>query len=156
MPDHPSKDSPVTTQLWALAGAPGRAAAVVADLELFQQAADLPVDGYEPWKLEVAREREQEEAAKKAAELPSKADESGYTAWKAEIEAAWRAFERRWGVPLGKQVRVQLRGEAREREGLLQVVEEPKRKPSKTALHLKLRLGGFVFSSTQIESVVRI
>ncbi|MCX6853269.1 MAG: hypothetical protein NTV80_00010 [Verrucomicrobia bacterium] len=57
MPDHPPEDSPVKTQLWALDGAPGRAAAVVADLELFQQAGDSPVDGYEQWKLEVARER---------------------------------------------------------------------------------------------------
>jgi len=80
-------------------------------------------------------------------------DESGYEAWQAEREATRRAFEKRWGIPLKKRVRIQLRGEPREREGLLLAVEEPKGRASKS---LRLRLGTFVFQASQIESVSRV
>jgi len=56
-------------------------------------------------------------------------------------------------VPLGKPVRVQLRGEAREREGLLRVVEEA---AANSAKPLRLVIGGHVFAAGQIESVVRV
>ncbi len=127
---------------------PGEAAA--AGLELFQGvSAD---DGYARWKAEAALARAAEAAARRAAELPAQGDGAGYAAWKSEAEAAKRAFEQRWGVPLGKSVRVQLRGEAREREGCLYVAGEA----AERGKPLRLRLGSEVFEASRIESVVRV
>lgn len=159
MPTPPSSKHPAA-RLWAVAGSvaagvgkPKKEEAVVEGLELFAAASAKSDDGYARWKAEVAAERAAQEAAQRAAELPTRADESGFAAWKAEAEAARRAFEQRWGIPLGKLVRVQLRGEPREREGLLFAVEEAALKRS-TKLHL--RLGSHVFPASQIESVVRM
>jgi hypothetical protein len=124
--------------------------AVAEGLELFQGAsAD---DGYARWKAEVAQARAAEAEARRAAELPAQGDGAGYAAWKSEAEAAKRAFEQRWGVPLGKPVRVQLRGEAREREGSLFVAGEA----AERGKPLRLRLGSEVFEASRIESVVRM
>jgi hypothetical protein len=125
--------------------------AVVEGLELFAAAAAEAGDGYARWKAEVEAERAALEAAQRAAELPTADNDQGYAQWKAEAEASRRAFEQRWGIPLGKRVRVQLRGEPGEREGLLLAMEETKRQPSKP---LRLRLGTHVFPASQIESVV--
>lgn len=115
-------------------------------------ARETAVDGYERWKAEVAQERAAQAVARRAAELPAQADDTGYAAWKAEAEEEKRAFEQRWGVPLGRRVRVQLRGEAREREGLLRLVEESPKRGSV----LRLRLGEEVFEAGRIESLVRL
>jgi len=159
MPTPPPAPLP-TARSWAVAGSvaagvslPKKDEAVVEGLELFAAAPAHADDGYARWKAEVEVERAALEATQRAAELPASADEAGFSAWKAEAEAARRAFERRWGIPLGKLVRVQLRGEPREREGLLLAVEETKRQPTK---QLRLRLGTYVFSASQIESVVRV
>jgi hypothetical protein len=128
-------------------GRPGEAAA---GLELFQGAA--ADDGYARWKAEAAQARAVEAAARRAAELPTQGDGAGYAAWKSAAEAAKRAFEQRWGVPLGKPVRVQLRGEAREREGCLFVAGEA----AERGKPLRLRLGSEVFEASRIESVVRV
>lgn len=119
-------------------------------LALFAQ--ETAADGYERWKAEVAQERAAQEAVRRAAELPEQSDDGGYARWKAEAEGAKRAFEQRWGVPLGKRVRVQLRDEAREREGLLRMVEEP----GSGGKTLRLRLGTEVFEAGRIESLVRV
>jgi hypothetical protein len=124
--------------------------AVAAGLELFQGAA--AVDGYARWKAEAAQARAVEAEARRAAELPTQGDGAGYAAWKSAAEAAKRAFEQRWGVPLGKPVRVQLRGEAREREGCLFVAGEA----AERGKPLRLRLGSEVFEASRIESVVRV
>jgi hypothetical protein len=128
-------------------GRPGEAAA---GLELFQGAA--ADDGYARWKAEAAQARAVEAEARRAAELPTQGDGAGYAAWKSAAEAAKRAFEQRWGVPLGKPVRVQLRGEAREREGCLFVAGEA----AERGKPLRLRLGSEVFEASRIESVVRV
>jgi len=82
----------------------------------------------------------------------------GYEKWKQEQAAERLAFQKQWGVPLGKQVRVQLRGEPRERVGRLVVAEEPGKRSTKGAAsrHLRLRIGDHVFLSSQIESLVRV
>jgi hypothetical protein len=103
-------------------------------------------DGYERWKAESAQARAMDDAARRAEELPAQGDDAGYAAWKSEAEAAKRAFEQRWGVPLGKPVRVQLRGEAREREGCLFVAGEA----AERGKPLRLRLGSEVFEASRI------
>lgn len=153
-----SRPSPLpTAQSWAVAGVslPKNEKAVVEGLELFAAATAQAGDGYARWKAEVAAERAaleaEQEADRRDTELPTADNDQGYAQWKAEADAARRAFEKRWGIPLGKRVRVQLRGEVREREGLLLAVEET---PSKTAKQLRLRLGTHVFPASQIESLV--
>jgi len=126
---------------------------VTEGLELFQAAPAAEADGYTAWKSEMAAEKAAAEDRRRSAELPVHAGEDGFARWKDEAEAARRAFEKRWGVPLGKPVRVQLRGESREREGLLRVVEEP---AGSSAKGLRLTLGGHVFGAGQIESLVRV
>jgi hypothetical protein len=98
----------------------------------------------------VADEKAAEVEARKSEELPVQGGEDGFARWKADMDTARRAFEHRWGVPLGKRVRLQLRGEPREREGLLRALEE---QGSST---LRLSLDGHVFAMTQIESVSRL
>lgn len=122
-------------------------------LELFQAAPAAEADGYSAWKSEMAAAKAAEEERRRSKELPVHTSEEGFARWKEEAEAAKRAFERRWGVPLGKPVRVQLRGESREREGLLRVVEEAAGNSSK---QLRLTLGGHAFLAAQIESLVRV
>lgn len=159
MHSSPSSLLPVARS-WAVAGSvaaggslPKKEEAVVEGLELFAAAPAEADDGYARWKAEAAAERAAQEAAQRAAELPASSDEGGFAAWKAEAEATRRAFEQRWGIPLGKLVRVQLRGEPREREGLLLAVEEATHTRSKK---LRLRLGTHLFLASQIESVVRV
>lgn len=116
--------------------------AALEKLELFQAAADQADDGYARWKAEMAAAREAEAVARRARELPMAEDGGGYAAWKAEAEEAKRAFEQRWGVPLGKAVRLQLRGELREREGVLYLANDAAVKSSRD---LQLRLGSTGF-----------
>ena len=145
---------------WAVAGELMRPAAergvkpeVTEGLELLQAAPATETDGYSTWKAAMAAEKAAEEARRRSAELPVQGGEDGFARWKEEAESAKRAFAKRWGVPLGKPVRVQLRGEAREREGLLRVVEEA---AGNSAKPLRLMLGGHVLAAGQIESVVRV
>lgn len=118
-------------------------------LALFESAAPAE-DGYARWKAAMADEKAAKANARKAEELPAQGGEDGFARWKADMDAARRAFEHRWGVPLGKRVRLQLRGEPRERQGLLRAVKE---QGSST---LRLSLDGHVFAMTQIESVSRL
>lgn len=151
-----------TGRSWAVAGQFERAResrvekpAVTEGLELFQAmpAAAAEAEGYAAWKSEMAAEKAAEEARRRNKELPVNTSEDGFARWKEDAETARRAFEKRWGVPLGKLVRVQLRGEAREREGLLRVAEEP---AGSSAKALRLTLGGHTFAAAQIESLVRV
>jgi len=142
---------------WAVAGTvvPGAGMPstpnVTAGLELFQAASATEADGYSAWKSAMSQEKAAVEKARRSAELPVHSDANGFARWKEEAEVAKRAFEKRWGVPLGKTVRIQLRGESREREGRLRLVDEPPRDSSK---HLRLTLGGHGFGANEIESLV--
>lgn len=141
---------------WAVAGqfaVPEVKPEITEGLELFQAAPAPEAEGYSAWKSEMAAEKAAEEARRRSTHLPVHTSEEGFARWKEEAENEKRAFERRWGVPLGKPVRVQLRGESRERKGLLRVVEEP---AGKTTGQLRLTLGGHSFLASQIESVVRV
>lgn len=80
----------------------------------------------------------------------------GYSKWKAEADAERRAFELRWGIPLGKRVRLQLRGEAREREGVLRLAEEAPQPGRRDARQLRLSLDGQIFPASLIESISRL
>ena len=141
---------------WAVAGQlaeRGVKPEITEGLALFEATPAAEADGYSAWKSEMAAEKAAEEARRRNKELPVHTSEVGFARWKEEAENEKRAFEKRWGVPLGKLVRVQLRGESREREGLLRVVEEP---AGSSAKALRLTMGGHAFAASQIESLVRV
>lgn len=110
-------------------------------------------DGYARWKAEAQAERDAAAEKRRASELPAAANHEGYEAWKSEVAELKRAFEHRWGVPLGRSVRVTLRGEHREREGVLRLADDAM--PDK-GRSVALRLGDHTFAATQIQSVVRL
>lgn len=112
--------------------------------------------GYERWRAEAKAEIEKKAAevmTGDAGELPIASDGSGYDHWRKDMEEARLEFERRWGVPVGHRVRVQLRDDEIEREGILHVVE----RIAPTKKHgLMLQLGDRPFRAVEVMSVVRI
>lgn len=79
--------------------------------------------------------------------------EEGYRNWRQRLDEQKRAFESRWGIILGRRVRVQLAAIDRPLEGIVRVVSaESARSPSQ----LRLRLGRLEFSPAEIESIVRV
>lgn len=112
--------------------------------------------GYQRWRAEADAARAAspaENAQSGEAELPVSSDASGYEHWHAQMVEARRAFERRWGVPAGHRVRVQLSDGDSELEGTLQIIERisPTKKDG-----LMLQLGGRQFRATEVVRVVRI
>lgn len=149
-------------RLWAVSGAPQQPEespspptpppSQTAGLALFQ-AETADDSGYAKWKAEAQAARVAEEQRQRASELPSTTGQGGYDTWKTEIAQMRQAFEQRWGVPLGKAVRVRLRGEWQEREGILRLADDTLPKKGRT---VELRLGDHSFAATQIESVARL
>lgn len=125
---------------------------VASGLELFSASSAPGTDGYAAWRTDIAALKTEEAEHRRRAELPMQTDAAGFKRWRQEAEEARRAFEKRWGIPLGRPVRVLLRGESREREGVLRKVEEPHGQSSR---QLRLSLGGHIFHAAQIESLVR-
>lgn len=149
-----------TPRRWAVAGKLGEKpktsvsgeVPVTEGLALFEQPETGAESGYERWKSEAAEARAKAETARRAEELPALGDDAGYAAWKREVEEAKRSFERRWGVPPGCVVRVQLRGEPMEREGVLRVSEAP----AGPKAVLRLQVGDRVFEVREIEHLVTL
>jgi hypothetical protein len=85
-------------------------------------------------------------------ELPIVADASGYDRWQEEKAEQVRAFEQQWGIPLGKRVRVELKGAVGD---LIGVLKSDFSHPAKQR-GIYLRMGTHAFHSTQIISVVSL
>lgn len=80
------------------------------------------------------------------------ATDDGYRAWQAERAAHKAAFERRWGVILGRRVRVKLTDRDTPLEGkMLALDPNPK---SRDRRKLRFHLAGCEFCQTEIESIV--
>ena len=106
-------------------------------------------DGYAFWRAEQEKERR----AMPVHELPVSEQADGYVAWRAEMQRNRETVEKRFGVPLGHRVRVQLINELKPLEGLLCVVEE---RQGPRAKGLRLRVGDRSFMFGEIESVVAV
>lgn len=79
--------------------------------------------------------------------------DAGHRKWLSDLEEKKRAFELRYGVIVGRRVRVELVGVPDPLEGMIYVVS------SKTALpgsKLRLRMGNREFTAAEIASVVRL
>ena len=77
--------------------------------------------------------------------------EEGYRHWRERLDAERRAFEKRWGVILGRRVRLQLRDYDPPVEGCLTLVE---RGSKGTSTVPRFCLGTLEFTAAEIESVV--
>lgn len=85
------------------------------------------------------------------------AGEDGYLAWREELDARRAAFEKRWGVILGRRVRVKLLDRDLPLEGKLVLLdEENATHPSRRHRNLRFHLQGKEFCLAEIESVVRL
>ena len=80
--------------------------------------------------------------------------EEGYRNWQRRLDEEKRAFETRWGIILGRRVRVLLRGIDRPLEGIVRVMGGERNTAKPTTLHL--RLGRMEFTAAEIESMVRV
>jgi hypothetical protein len=79
--------------------------------------------------------------------------EAGYQKWQQELEEKKRDFELRFGVMIGRRVRVQLVGETDPLEGMIYLVSQ---KIPQSAAKLKLSMGKREFTPLEIESIVRL
>ncbi len=80
--------------------------------------------------------------------------EKGYLKWQQELDERKRAFEMRYGVIVGRRVRVCLEGEDLPLEGIITIV--PQKKGVQSPSKLRLCLGGREFGTAEIESIIRI
>ena len=118
--------------------------------DLFDNPGAPNTDGYDRWHAERLAEPR---VGPQQPELAVGADEAGYSAWKNEVGEEQIAFEKQWGVTLGKSVRVQFKGLPKPMEGVLRAVEE---KGGGRPRRLRLQMGEQIFFSYQIESLVRL
>ncbi len=106
-------------------------------------------DGYARWRAEQRKKK----LAAQGSDLPASDHGEGYAAWRAEMQRHRDTVEKRFGVPLGHRVWVQLVDELKPLEGLLCLVEE---RQGSRAKGLRLRVGDRTFGFNQIESVVAV
>jgi hypothetical protein len=83
----------------------------------------------------------------------AKGPEDGYRKWREELDAKKRAFEIRWGVILGRTVRVTLRDHVKPLTGILEWVSDPKQATPKSP---QFRIKGVLFTISDIESIVQV
>lgn len=86
-------------------------------------------------------------------DLSGNGSEDGHRKWQQELEAKKRAFETRYGVILGRRVRVQLAGELHPLEGMIYLVSKNIKQPGNK---LRFQLGTREFIASEIESIIRI
>lgn len=86
-------------------------------------------------------------------DLSGNGSEAGHRKWQQELEIKKRAFESRFGVILGRRVRVQLVGELRPLEGMIHLVSKNLNQPGHK---LRFQLGSREFSASEIESIIRL
>lgn len=84
----------------------------------------------------------------------SQSDASGYEAWQRQQQEQKKAFEKKWGIPLGCRVRVQLTTQGRPIEGLIRFAsDDPKEASAKERF---LRIQDTAFSPREVESLTRV
>jgi len=81
--------------------------------------------------------------------------EEGFHKWRRELDGQKLAFERRFGVILGRPVRVTLSSHRMPLEGIIRLTSEQQNKGA-SAKNLKFRLNGIEFSVHDMESIVSI
>lgn len=77
------------------------------------------------------------------------ADEAGWRRWREELDQHRRAFELRWGVILGRPVRVELRNLEKPVRGMIRYQQERGKPP-------RFHIRGLEFSAEEIVNIVQI
>ncbi len=86
-------------------------------------------------------------------DLSGNGNEDGHRKWLRDLDERKRTFELRYGVIVGRRVRVQLIGETYPLEGMIHVVSQ---KPGLPASKLRFVLGQREFGPAEIESIIRL
>ena len=86
-------------------------------------------------------------------DLEGNGSEEGYLKWVRELDEKKRAFELRFGVIIGRRVRVQLVGELNPLEGMIHLISP---KIPRSAAQIRLSLGKREFTPLEIESIVQV
>ena len=86
-------------------------------------------------------------------DLSGDGSDEGHRKWLRDLEERKRVFELRYGVIIGRRVRVQLAGELNPIVGMIHVVSQ---KPALPAAKLRLVMGRREFGPAEIESIVRL
>ncbi len=79
--------------------------------------------------------------------------EAGYLRWKEQLDEAKRAFEHRWGIILGRPVRLRLEGHSKSITGTIQLIS-----PARTSdpRKIRLRINTLEFHPHEIESITTL
>jgi hypothetical protein len=85
--------------------------------------------------------------------LSGNGSEDGHRKWQQELDEKKRAFEIRYGVIIGRRVRVQFAGELNPLDGMIYLVS--KSEPH-AAGKLRFHLGNREFTTNEIESIIRL
>ena len=86
-------------------------------------------------------------------DLTGNGSEEGHRKWQQELDEKKRAFEIRYGVILGRRVRLQFSGELNPLEGMIYLVSKAGQPVSGK---LRFRLGTREFTANEIESIIRL
>jgi hypothetical protein len=86
-------------------------------------------------------------------DLSGNGSEEGHRKWQQELDEKKRAFEVRYGVILGRRVRVQFSGELNALDGMIYLVSKSEPQASGK---LRFRLGNREFTANEIESIIRV
>jgi len=81
--------------------------------------------------------------------------DEGYRNWQKRLDEKKRAFERRWGIVVGRRVRVTLHDHDRPFEGEIYLATDGV-SDSCSAEEIRLRIGGFEFTRAEIAGIVRL
>jgi len=81
--------------------------------------------------------------------------DEGFRNWRKRLDEKRRAFERRWGIVLGRRVRVTLRDHDRPLEGEIYLATDDA-PDSCSAGEIRLCIGGFEFTRAEIAGIVRL
>lgn len=81
-------------------------------------------------------------------------DADGYAAWQEQQRQVKQAIERKWGVPLGCRVRLQLITQGQPIEGIVRLADDDIQNPG--AKDRFLRIQDIRFSPREIETLARL
>lgn len=81
-------------------------------------------------------------------EFEDEGNADGYRRWRERLDEQRRAFERRWGIPIGPRVRLRLRGYRKSIIGRIETSDPRSSRP-------KFRIRGIEFAPDEVESVSR-
>jgi len=74
---------------------------------------------------------------------------SGYLRWQEEMDAQKKAIEHRWGIVLGRSVKLTLKGYDKAIDGIIRLEDT-------TRQDLLLRINNLRFTPAEIETVTRV